>query len=166
MFQHPLNKLQMPPALQAILAMAESLIISAIIAALVTASQYLSANQQVNLPALLWMAGVAAGISLGHGVAAFFIAKGQQPLGQVLDAFIDQIQARLPQQSNTAQPPKVQSPILPTTQTIPVALPVSPPAQQASQFRSPLPAVNLANPMSTRHFGDTNIQKTVQPPVH
>ncbi|HET8911199.1 MAG TPA: hypothetical protein VFN23_07040 [Ktedonobacteraceae bacterium] len=157
MFQHPIKKLELSPSAQALIATAESLIISAVIAALIAASQYLSSNQQVNFSALLWIAGVAALLSLGHGIAAYFVAKGNQPLGEALDTFVSQVQTRIPAQPISQG--RTSAAITAVRTSTPPQPILYPPVQAAP------PALSTINLADTRHFGDTGVMPTTQPPA-
>lgn len=164
MFQHPLNKLQMSPAMQALVTVAENLLISAIIAALIAGAQYLSANQRVDVPSLLWIVGIAAGLSIGHGIAMFFVAKGQAPLGDALDSFVAQLQVRAPVPTQ---------PMVSRAVTTPAANVVLPPGSSpippraSAVFAQPVPGTALSGTTSMSHisFGDTNAMPAVQPPT-
>jgi hypothetical protein len=173
MFQHPVQKAQYAPLLQALITLGENLLLSAALAILLAAAQYLSANQQINWPVLGYVCLVAGGLSVAHGLASFFIAKGYVPLGNALAADVDLLAQRLSAPAPSALPspltpvsavseadvaspppvPVVREPqpliLMPRTQTVVSAVP---PGQQA---------IPQTPSTATRSFYDTGVVPVV-----
>ncbi len=89
--------LNLTPGERAILKTLQSLFITALIAGLIAAAQYLTAPGEVNWTAVGYAVVIAIIFSFAHGLAKYVTASGDLPLGSALEAVTSAAEQKLPQ---------------------------------------------------------------------
>lgn len=106
LFQRAMANLNLTPGERALLKTLQSLIITAIISALLAAASLLNVPGSINIHDLVYVVIVALIFSLGHGIAKYFTASGDTPLGAAIEAVTEAAEKRIPPvPPPTSQPP-------------------------------------------------------------
>ena len=95
------------PAQRALLQLLESLLISAIIAGLFSASTLIMANGPIDWNRVAYTFGLAAVISVGHSLTAYF-RPSDVPLSEVIDGLVQAVEKRY----QTQPIPGIQGPLV------------------------------------------------------
>lgn len=106
LFQRAFANHNLTPGERALLKTLQSLIIGAIISALFAVASFLSKPGTIDIHDLLYVVIIALIFSLAHGLAKYFTAQGDTPLGAAIEAVTDAAEKRIPaSQPPTSQPP-------------------------------------------------------------
>lgn len=110
LFQRAMANLNLTPGERAVLKTLQSLIITAIISALLAAASFLSLPGSINVHDLVYIVVVALLFSLAHGIAKYATAQGDVPLGAAIEAVTDAAEKRIPASQPPVPPGTSQSP--------------------------------------------------------
>lgn len=172
-FQKAAQGLNLTPGERAFLKLCKSWGITAIGSGLVIGGQYLAVGS-VDWQRILLASGGTALLSVLHALDKYATAHGDTPLALADEAAMSQVQQRLPQPIT-----------FPPTATVPASTPLYGPANLPpigpNSFYGTLPPVDnttfvnpqmqtaqvpqQAFPAPVRHFGDSQLMPTVQPPT-
>lgn len=112
-FQRASANLPLTPVERASLKFLQSLILTALIAGLLTAAQYLQGNGSINWHELLIAVAGAMGLAIFHAIAKYFTSQaGTAILGASIETFADEIAKRLPGQNAQSAAEKADTPAM------------------------------------------------------
>ncbi len=166
-FQRAWQNLPLSPGERAFLKLLKGWLFTAIGVGLIAGAQYLTNNQQINVWALIEVAGGAMALSVLMALDKWFSAQGDLPAAVMTEAVTQRVQAALPgliaQHIATlpqAQPQRAVQPqqavLAPTVTNMAVHAPVSVP----QVLQVPFPPSGTVN-YSNLSFGDTGIVPSI-----
>jgi hypothetical protein len=94
LFQRATQRLPLTPGERAFLKALQTLCIGALISVLVTASQLLVGEGNIDWQKTGYILLLTFLFSLGHGIAKYFTAQGDAPLGQALEQVTSAVERR------------------------------------------------------------------------
>lgn len=95
LFQKANANLPLSPGQRAFLKLLQGFALTALISGLLAAAEYLAGNGVIDWQRLLIVVLAQAALAVGHAVAKYFTAQGDQaPLGSAIEAVIEAIESR------------------------------------------------------------------------
>lgn len=96
LFQRAAANLNLSPCERALLKTLQSFIITVLIAGLLEAASYINSTGPISWQHLVYVMLIAIIFSLAHGIAKFFMAQGDTPLGAAIEAVTEAAEKKLP----------------------------------------------------------------------
>lgn len=101
-FQKAGAGLPLTPAQRAFLKLLQSFVLTAVVAGLLTAAQYLAGDGPIDMQKLYIAVGGAAALAFAHAVTKYFTAQSDtQPLGNAIELVVDAIEERFDKKYGT-----------------------------------------------------------------